>query len=274
MPISSFSMTYADKTALLEDTIDNMDELARHAFRLRKELKMHLAQRRDPHSLPDDIIAIEKAISRAFHLAEDAKAVHMDLLKLSDQYRIQFPPVPTEKDAVSEVKQRLDNVDDQLRALEKRIVSLNAAQTVQVKAERLEHGNDMADYEIDFKLDYVLAEDDPAYAEDDDNILTTREGLIMDYSRSTTDEDGFDIDTVDWPPASPLFSRQGWYVHELLDHDYGAGRRRLKPLELLRIGKVWIDVVTTRQYCLNLRTGQYEIWGAESCQQDGSSGEP
>ena len=71
------------------------------------------------------------------------------------------------------------------------------------------------------------------------------------------------METADWRPPSPLMTRQGWYVHELLHHGGGAGERGLDIMELLRIGEVWIDVITTRQYFLNLRTGQYEKFESE-----------
>ena len=51
---------------------------------------------------------------------------------------------------------------------------------------------------------------------------------------------------------------QGWFLHDVCDHGYGPGRPRLSDKEMLNVGFVWVDIITTRQYLLNLRSGKFE----------------
>ena len=233
--------------------LQELRQLCKKAELLSFDLQAQMARSGETISLPQQIAAAEKALLEAHCMVKQAQEMESSLGEFIDRLRKVIPAVPQEVDAIAITKQKLDLVDDRLRALERRIRTLSEAHKIQLEAELRQPENDMGDYELEIELIYMLAEDDPAYAEDNDNILTRREGGT--YWR---DDSEFNIETADWPSSSPLMTRQCWYVHDLRDHDFGAGRRKLDIMELLRIGTVWIDVITTRQYFLNLRTGQYE----------------
>lgn len=207
---------------------------------------------------PHIIATLENSLCRLVRMGKDVNGVRNELQQLIDQCRTLVPPMPSEEQERAELRHRLDAFDGHLRELHKRLLRLRDAQQEQVESEQKLPGNIMADHEIEIKLAYVLAEDDPAFTEDAGNILTERDGESNPSGGETIAEREFNIETENWPPASPVMSRQCWYVHDLSDHDMGPGQRHLATMELLRIGHVWIDVVTTRQFCLNLRTGEYE----------------
>ena len=207
---------------------------------------------------PHIIATLENTLCRLVRMGKDVNGVRNELRQLIDQCRTLAPPMPTEEQERAEVRHRLDAFDGHLRELNKGMLRLRDAQREQVESEKKLPGNIMAGHGIDIKLAYVLAEDDPAFAEDADNILTERGGESNPSGGETIAEREFNIETENCPPASPVMSRQCWYVHDLTDHDMGPGQRRLGTMELLCIGHVWIDAVTTRQFCLNLRTGEYE----------------
>jgi len=239
--------------------LHELHQLFKKARPLSYELQAQMAASGESVSVPQQIVAAEKALIETHCMVKQAQEIESDLERFIDQLRKVIPTVPEEADAIASTRQKLDLVDDRLRALERRIKNLSEAHESELKAELRQPGNDMGDYEMEIELAYMLAEDDPAYAEDGDNILTRRGG--RHYWR---EDSNFKIETADWPPSSPLMTRQCWYVHELRDHDFGPGRRTLDIMELLRIGTVWIDVITTRQYFLNLRTGQYEKFEPEN----------
>jgi hypothetical protein len=116
----------------------------------------------------------------------------------------------------------------------------------------------------------LLAEDDPAYDEDSDNILTTRDGWVSKSGTEPLASLEAEIDEINYSDSSILMPQQGWYLQDLSDHDMGPGRPALSNQELRRVEKVWVNITTTRQYCLNLRTGDFENWGKLR----GGNGEP
>lgn len=104
----------------------------------------------------------------------------------------------------------------------------------------------MMDYEMDAYLSFQLREEDPAYWEDDDNIVTTRQHGMKN----------FDLFEMDWTVTAPPWLQTGshcYLFHELYDHrDHFGGEERAQPWRpfrnCLRIGSVWADVTVLQQY--------------------------
>ena len=156
------------------------------------------------------------------------------------------------------VVRRFSKIDAHLRDLQKMVVRKIYKHHQEHEAELLEPGCDLADFELDVELSYVLAEDSPLFKADDDNILTTRDANVYFSKEQTVAELEAEIDTDNFSDRSTLMPKQGWFFHDVCDHGYGLGRPRLNDKEMLNVGSVWVDIVTTRQYLLNLRSGELE----------------
>lgn len=105
----------------------------------------------------------------------------------------------------------------------------------------------MMDFEIDVELKYILHEDDPAYINDDDNILTMREfGGVFNLMES------FD----DWSDVIGNFGMKNhcWLFHDLYDHEYGEGQVALPIEDILRIGEIWVEIKPRYQYSVDFES--------------------
>ena len=191
------------------------------------------------------------------HLQRMQKRIDHQLASQHQSHR----PHPAEGEEKATAMATLAAMDVQLRSLQKIVLRTTDQQAKQFEAEIALPGSLLADFEIDAELNYLLAEDDPAYDENSDNILATRDGWVGKSGGKSLCSLEAEVDEINYADHSHLMPSQGWYLHDLSDHDMGPGRPALSPLELLSIEKVWVNITTTRQYCLNLRTGAFEKWG-------------
>ena len=152
-------------------------------------------------------------------------------------------------------------MDTQLRVLQKLIAQIANEQAKQLEVEFATSNSLLAGFEIEGELNYLLAESDPAWDDESetDNILATRDAWIMNSGAENLEMLASAANTGSYRGSSELLPQQCWFMHDLLDHSYGS-RHELSDENLLRVDKVWVDVKTTRQYCLNLRTGEFEKW--------------
>lgn len=119
----------------------------------------------------------------------------------------------------------------------------------------------MGDFEIGVEIDFVLRDDDPEASEDSDNILTTRNVFSASSFDDDTDADDY-RESCDSQTEQLAAEPHCYLFHDLYDHSYGLEQPRVPLRDCLRIGKVWVDVVTRQQYCLDLDTGKWEKhWG-------------
>lgn len=115
-----------------------------------------------------------------------------------------------------------------------------------MEAKLADPADPMVDYEMDACLSYHLREDDPAYREDDDNIVTERRHGMRTL----------DLFEMDWTVTAPPWLQTGnhcYLFHDLYDHrDSFGGEDRAHPWQpfktCLRIGSVWVDVKVRQQY--------------------------
>lgn len=156
------------------------------------------------------------------------------------------------------VVRRFSEIDAHLRNLQKLVVREVYKQNQELEAELAEPGSNLADFELDAELSYVLTEDNPLFKADDDNILATRHANVTFSKEQTVAELEAEIDTDNFSDRSTLMPNQGWFLHDICDHGYGLGSPRLSEKEILNVGFVWIEIITTRQYLLNLRSGKFE----------------
>lgn len=128
---------------------------------------------------------------------------------------------------------------------------------------RVADSNDpMDDVEIDVILHFMLREDDPAYDDDSDNILTERNFPLKGF---TSDERL----SMDWREHGRPFPgrlqtlRHCWLFHDLYDHSYGIKQPALGFHDCLRIDRIWVRVVVDHQATLDLETGNWEASAAQ-----------
>ncbi len=103
------------------------------------------------------------------------------------------------------------------------------------------------DYEIECKIHFNLNPSDPAYNEDEDNIMAVvREflGMLIRFGKNEADSsienwNEYHIPDLDNPDQE---EHHCWLFHQLYDHS------ELSWADLLRIGSIWVDVNLTLQH--------------------------
>ena len=153
-------------------------------------------------------------------------------------------------------------MDTQLRVLQKLMAQIATEQAETLQSECASPTSLLADFELEGELNYLLAKSDPAWDDESetDNILATRDAWISNSGAESLEMLASAANTGSYRGSSKLLPKQCWFTHDLLDHSYRPGHPELSDENLLRVDKVWVDVKTTRQYCLNLRTGEFEKW--------------
>lgn len=121
--------------------------------------------------------------------------------------------------------------------------------TPRLEAKDADPDDPMYDYEVDARIDYQLREDDPEFADDDDNFLTSRtEPLecLRENHRTEWSE----------PPMQANLKAEPhcWLFRDLHDHDYGRYSPRVPLRDCLRIGKIFVDVQIWQQYAFDVQT--------------------
>ena len=118
------------------------------------------------------------------------------------------------------------------------------------------------DFEIEAKITACLRKEDPAWDEDADNILAWREYWL-------THSGGLFCDGADWSFENDSRIRgMGpvcWMFHDFHIHSHKTMRVQGKelapvsPMDLLRIGRIWVDINAIHQWDLNLLPGRPRI---------------
>jgi hypothetical protein len=121
---------------------------------------------------------------------------------------------------------------------------------------RIQDSDDaFTDFEIEAKVSVSLGEGDPAWDEDEDNTLAWREYWL-------TDGEGFFCDGDDWSFENDIRIRGlgpvCWMFRDFHCHSHQTKRRqdrewgKVSALDLLRIGKIWVDISAIHQWDLTL----------------------
>lgn len=109
------------------------------------------------------------------------------------------------------------------------------------------------DYELGGMVTLHLREDDPAYREDDDNIMAER---TLTYPM--LDPESIDDYWESYALAGKVVRRPHCYLfHDFVDHD-PDNNQQVCLTNFLRTGSAWIDVVVTYQYWLDIDSGEWK----------------
>lgn len=110
----------------------------------------------------------------------------------------------------------------------------------------------LIDYDVEAQVTYTLRQDDPAFREDDDNILAERTEDLSGCSWRGPDQRCTFLNDGENHNDLPGLEAEShcWMYHDLTQHRYGQAPEG-QPLdwpEVLRIGSVWLDLKATQQY--------------------------
>ena len=138
---------------------------------------------------------------------------------------------------------RLLKLNRRLKDITRHLQSVKDDVQPRLEAKLADPKDPMYDYEIEVRIDYQLREDDPAFAEDDDNYLTTRrDSLKVEFESDDEDwSESYMQPSLRAEPHCRLF-------HDLYDHAYGRESPRVPFRDCLRIGTVFVDVQIWQQY--------------------------
>ena len=144
----------------------------------------------------------------------------------------------------------LVNLNNRLSEIEKQLKK-ETLEIITMMNKRLENEADwINDYEIECTVEFYLNEDDPAYSDDEDNILAEfTEGISLlryaDHSLLASSENWNDLSLPDLDNPEQR-EHHGWFYHQLYDHT------KITWDDMLRIGDIWVDINITLQHHLKL----------------------
>jgi hypothetical protein len=144
----------------------------------------------------------------------------------------------------------LVNLNNHLSEIEKQLKK-ESLEIITMMNKRLEDYADwINDYEIECIVEFYLNEDDPAYSDEEDNILAEfTEGISLlryaDHSLLASSENWNDLSLPDLDNPDQR-EHHGWFYHQLYDHT------KISWEDMLRIGDIWVDINITLQHHLKL----------------------
>jgi len=153
-------------------------------------------------------------------------------------------------DMTREQRLFLVNLNNRLSEIEKQLKK-ETLEIITMMNKRLEDDADwINDYEIECTVEFYLNEDDPAYSDDEDNILAEfTEGISLlryaDHSLLASSENWNDLSLPDLDNPEQR-EHHGWFYHQLYDHT------KITWDDMLRIGDIWVDINITLQHHLKL----------------------
>jgi hypothetical protein len=153
------------------------------------------------------------------------------------------PPMDL-NDLSPDQRHQLQRLNDRLAVIEQHIQREATTLNTHLQARVQDPTDWFSDYEIELEVTVCLREDDPAFQEDDDNILATlRERLKGSAQHDFGIDDGINHNAFQQMDGHPM---QGevhcWLYHCLYDHT------DLWFDEMLRIGRIWVDIQVWYQH--------------------------
>lgn len=144
----------------------------------------------------------------------------------------------------------LVNLNNRLSQIEQQLKK-EALAIIATMDKRIEDDKDwINDYEIECTVEFYLNENDPAYSDEEDNLLaefTEGVGLLRyaDHSLLASENNWNDcsIPDMDHPEQN---EHHCWFYHQLYDHS------KISWDDMLRIGDIWVDINLMLQHHLKL----------------------
>ena len=154
------------------------------------------------------------------------------------------------KDMTREQRLFLVNLNNRLYEIEKQLKK-ETLEIIDKMNKRVNDNTDwINDYEIECTVEFYLREDDPAYSDEEDNILAEfEEGIgLLRYTTCSLlamNENWNDRSIPDMDNPEKL-EHHCWFYHQLYDHT------DISWDDMLRIGDIWVDINVILQHHLKL----------------------
>ena len=184
-------------------------------------------------------------IARMERLRNEAERLKTDLLSSRKSDLRNWRGGTNFEDLSPEETAALARMDKQLQ---------NLGRHLHVTAKRLEHdlstqcqdpANEMGDYEVDIEIDFQLREDDPGFSDEGDVDLTV-----------ASIEIGAECCTSQWEHYEDLTVPHGGVFHNLRYHG-GYEMSKIDYHDMLRIGKVFADIIVRYQFYYDPTSGEW-----------------
>jgi hypothetical protein len=147
-------------------------------------------------------------------------------------------------------RQYLQRINDKLAVIERHVKREALDLIAQLDARVHNPADWLSDYELELEVSFWLRDDDPAYQEDDDNILVTlKEYLTLlrvpDYACGL--DDGINHNAFQQRDGHPMQGEYHcWLYHCLYDHT------DLWFDDMLRIGHIWVNMPVIYQHACDV----------------------
>ena len=236
-------MTPKARTSVADIQQWNRDNI----LRLRRAA-LHLKDAVD--ELPAELGELHAAVAECLQSSKRLQQAVEDTLDSDELAKFETPHVElteAEEHQLLALNRQLLKVTRHLRSVMDDIKPL-------LEAKRTDPDDPMYDYEIEARIDYQLREDDPDFAEDDDNYLSTRTASLKSSLSGWAREDC----AYSYLPAGLLVEPHCKLFQDLYSNSYGAEAPRLSFRDCLHIGRIFVDVQIWQQY-------EFNAQGASPC---------
>ena len=164
---------------------------------------------------------------------------HLADMRMHEKWEIKLQPA----EMTREQRMFLVNLNARLTEIEQQYKK-EARALIEMMNAKVESDADwIHDYEIECKIHFNLNPTDPAYNEDEDNIMAVIGDSISmlknEENRSIENWNEYHVMELDNPSQEECHC---WLFHQLCDHS------ELAWADLLRIGSIWVDVNLTLQH--------------------------
>lgn len=213
-------------------------------LRLRRAA-LHLQDAVD--ELPAELGELHAAVSECLQSSKRLQQAVENTLISDELEKIAIPPIELTK--VEESQLRVLN--RHLRGVARHLRTVVDDVKPRLEAKLADPDDPMFDYEIEARIDYQLREDDPDFAEDDDNYLsTTTESLKSSLYGWEREKYAYS-----YLPAGLLVEPHCSLFHDLHSNHHGVESNSLSFKDCLRIGRIFVDVQIWQQYEFNAQDG-------------------
>ena len=138
----------------------------------------------------------------------------------------------------------VQQLNERLAAIEHHVQREATALNSQLQTRVQDPVDWLSDYEIELEVTVWLREDDPAYQEDDDNILAAlRESLKPVFAPRVLLRDGTNYNAFQQMDGHPMQKEVHCYLYHRL-----YGHTDLWFDDMLRIGRIWVDIQVWYQH--------------------------
>jgi hypothetical protein len=190
--------------------------------------------------LPSELIGLQSAVIVCQQAIAQLQSEVSELYESDAMSALRRLTVPLSENEIS----RLLDLNRRLLSITRHLETVVEDVTPRLDAKVADSNDPMYDYEIEACIDYQLREDDPDYAEDDDNYIATRSEPIKKQWGWQREERS----SSSRLPSALLAEPHCWIFEDLHSVCYGVMSPRLSLRDCLRIGRIFVDVQVWQQY--------------------------